>query len=330
MNSSALIVESRRSTATPFWKIAGGKTKLLPVLRRYLREPFERYFEPFVGGGSVALDLIARSGTVSRASDADASHRSVLTKRFFLSDANANLIALYSEIRDNVEELFDRLARYPEVRDERLYYAERLLWNEAPVGTPERDDATIRAARMLYLNRSCFNGLWRERKDGGMNVPFGRYAGPLTFDRANLRLVAQALRSANLCSGDFERPLAGAQRGDLVYLDPPYAPVSKETASFVSYSQGGFSWEDQARLCEHAKQAAARGATVVASNSASPAIREMWRDAGFAAEQISAARSVGASGDSRGFVQEMIFHSRGALPKAGPQPGHIGSTPGES
>src|SRR5579872_6726817 len=190
----------------PFLKWAGGKRQLLPDLAYHLPKSFNRYFEPFVGGG--ALFFYLREKGIGLAT---------------IGDANARLMRTYEGVRDNVEGVIRTLQQMP--YNEKFYYKTRAQDCDAfdPFGM---------AAWFIYINRAGFNGLYRVNKAGKVNVPFGRYTNPTICDVEGLTEASKALRGVKLLTGDFEKIVAGAKRGDLVYFDPPYVPVS-QTADFT-------------------------------------------------------------------------------------------------
>src|SRR5205814_2284857 len=209
---------AERRPATPFRKWAGGTTSLLTELLKHVPPRLRRYHEPFVGGGALFFATAPR--------------------RAVLSDSNAELIHCWQQVRDDVYGVLDALA-------EHVY--ERSHFERVRALDPLRLAPTDRAARFIYLNKTCFNGLWRVNRSGRFNVPFGRYKNPRFADPSTLIAASHALRGVEIRCAPFEDALAKAAPGDFVYLDPPYDPVSP-TASFASYTAGGFNWEDQRRL----------------------------------------------------------------------------------
>lgn len=258
----------------PFLKWAGGKTQLLPDIFKRFPQVFRRYHEPFLGGGAVFFNL-----GPSRAS---------------LSDINADLVAAYTAIRDNVESVIEELRHHKASEDH--YYQVRALQTEGMA-------VAQNAARTIFLNRTCFNGLYRVNKKGQFNVPFGKNANPTICNADNLRLVSLVLQNVDIQHRDAFAAGAKVQKGDLVYFDPPYDPVSK-TASFTSYAKGGFGHEEQERLAHLFGQLANRGASVVLSNSDTPFIRELYKD--FRVERVFARRAINSRADRRGQVSEVL------------------------
>lgn len=285
MLGRAIEIGDNRRVATPFVKWAGGKARLVPLLARRLGAPFARYHEPFIGGGAVFFGLEER-GAVGRAA---------------LSDLNEWLIGAYTVVRDDVDALVDRLrplqARYHAAGQQeraQLYYAVRA---ERPAGRVER------AAWLLFLNKTCYNGLFRVNRAGGFNVPHGRYAMPAILDEANLRACSRALANVELAVRDFEASCEAAAPGDLVYLDPPYQPLSP-TSSFTHYTRAEFGEPEQRRLAAAFDRLTARDVAAVLSNSAHPLIEALY--AGYEIERVPMARSINSVGGSRGPVDELF------------------------
>jgi DNA adenine methylase len=266
--------------ARPFVKWAGGKRQLLPELLSRVPENFHRYHEPFVGGGALffALSHLGR----------------LASQRARLADINTDLINAYQVVRDRVETLIVLLSQFH--NEESFYY-------EVRAQDPRNLDPVARAARLLYLNKTCFNGLFRENRQGRFNVPFGHYRDPQFLRENDLRAASRALRGVAIEQAGFEELLTEVKPGDFVYCDPPYAPVSR-TAAFVSYSAGGFDRAAQARLADVVRKLADRGASVLLSNSAVPLTRELYQD--FHLEEVQAARAINSRGDRRGKVAELL------------------------
>jgi DNA adenine methylase len=265
--------------AHPFLKWVGGKGQLLEQFRELLPTSFERYFEPFLGGGAVFFSL-APSKAV-------------------LSDVNCELVDCYRAIRDSVDDVIEALGAH---RYEKEHYYEVRSLDPASLALPER------AARTVFLNRSGYNGLYRVNQSGAFNVPFGRYSNPRLCDPANLRACSRALEGVEVFSGEFTDGVKGARRGDFVYFDPPYVPVST-TANFTSYAAGQFGWAEQQRLADLFARLAHRGVLVMLSNSDTPAVRELYR--AYRIDRVVAARSVNSNPERRGKVAEVVVRSFG-------------------
>jgi DNA adenine methylase len=280
--------EGHRESPRPFVKWVGGKTQLLSDLIALAPRQFHAYHEPFTGGGALFFALV-RLGRIEK-------------KQARLTDINRELIATYLALRDEVEAVIEELSRHEHDRDH--YYRVRAQ-------DPWRLSSAERAARLIFLNRTGFNGLYRVNRRGEFNVPFGRYENPRICDEDNLRAVSAALSRAEIEHRPFEGVLEQARAGDLVYFDPPYVPLSA-TASFVSYAQNGFDLAAQERLADVFEQLADRGVFVMLSNSDTDWVRERY--ARFDQVRVSARRNVNSKASSRGPIGELIVVSgrRGA------------------
>lgn len=264
---------------TPVVKWPGGKTKLLPELLTRMPAQFGRYYEPFAGGAALFFR--------------------VAPERAVLGDANADLIGLYRAIVENVDDVVRLLDQHREVHSVAHFYSTRELWNAR-----QSKNAAWKAATFVYLNRTCFNGLWRVNRAGEFNVPIGKYADPLAGVAERIRAAAPELARAELRVGDYRETLLDAQAGDFVYLDPPYDPVSK-TANFTAYSGSVFTAEDQARLAEMVRMLIAGGVQVMASNSDTPYVRKLY--AGLRIDSVECARSINSNAAKRGKVGEVLI-----------------------
>ena len=265
----------------PFLKWAGGKGQLLGELMARVDSAgqYGRYHEPFVGGGALFFEAV-RTGRLRR--------------NAALSDSNPNLIDAYWGVKKDVEGLIGLLLKHKSRHSKEYYY-------EVRENVPE--DRLERAARIIYLNKTCYNGLYRENRKGAFNVPCGRYRDPTICDEENLRAVAKALGGARIERRHFAKVLDRAQPGDLVYFDPPYHPASK-TASFTSYEKNGFGEGSQRQLADVFRQLDRMGVKLILSNSMTPLVRELY--APFNIEQVFANRSVNSRADRRGKVREAL------------------------
>jgi len=266
--------------AKPFVKWAGGKRQLLDELTTDLPD-FEDYHEPFLGGGAMFFRLEAM-GKVKKA---------------HLSDSNAELINTYEVIKTEIFELMSELSAPGYANNETAYYKMR---SSKPASKVER------AARFIYLNKTAFNGLYRVNSKGGFNVPFGKYDNPKILDSHNLLLVHRALQKDELYCGDFDIVLKNARRGDLVYFDPPYFPISK-TSNFTGYTKDGFFEKEQEKLLRTFKTLDSRGCYVLLSNSNSELIADMYAE--FELEIVHANRMINCKGDKRGKIEELIVRN---------------------
>jgi DNA adenine methylase len=267
------------TVARPFLKWAGGKTALLPEILPRLPKKIGTYYEPFVGGGAVFFALAAER-----------------FERAVLGDANENLIETYFSIKEDLGMVIPLLKLHARKHSEEYFYKVRA------------NPGQYIAARMIYLNKTCFNGLYRVNKKGEFNVPFGKYTNPTICDEENLRAVSAVLYKVEFFPGDFEVTVQDAEKGDAVYFDPPYAPLS-ETANFTTYTAGGFGFDHQIRLRDVAKRLITRGVHVLLSNSDTPLVRDLYKK-GFKIEEVQAPRRVNSKGGKRGNVGELLISGR--------------------
>ncbi|MCX7838440.1 MAG: DNA adenine methylase [Anaerolineae bacterium] len=265
----------------PFLKWAGGKTQLVDELLQHMPAYFINYHEPFVGGGAFFFKLY-RAGKIHHAT---------------ISDINAELIDTYIAIRDHVSDVIRLLGSFPHDKD--FYYRLRAQ-------NPFELDLPQRAARMIYLNKTGYNGLYRVNRQGQFNVPFGRYKSPQYCDKENLYAVSQALRHIKIICAPFETVLERAQPGDLVYFDPPYVPLSP-TSNFTSYHANGFSVEDQKRLRDVCIELTKQNVNVMVSNSNVSTIRALYTSSQFIIDEVQANRAINCNGERRGKLTELII-----------------------
>lgn len=272
----------------PFLKWAGGKAKLAPEIVRSAPPTFRAYHEPFLGAGAVFFAL-GNTGIVREA---------------FLGDANADLIACYEAVRDDTDALIgtlEVLAADYRARDlegrAALYYEKR----SAAATTPLE-----RAARFIFLNRTCYNGLYRVNRSGQFNVPHGRYKNPRIVDAEALRATAAALAGVELRAGDFEDACARAEPGDFVYLDPPYQPLSL-TSNFTNYTRAAFDGAGQERLRDAFEELTVRGVAAMLSNSAHPVIKELYPDSKYTTREVPMSRSINSVGSGRTAIPEYLI-----------------------
>jgi DNA adenine methylase len=272
----------RNETARPFLKWAGGKTQLLAQFEALYpqRSQVVRYLEPFVGSAAVFFQI----------------RRFFEPEAIILADFNAELINAYRAIQQDVEKVIRLLARYKKAHGEEHYYRLRAL-------QPEGRTPAESAARMIYLNKTCFNGLYRVNARGGFNVPIGRYDDPPILDASNLRAVSRTLQGVELRESHFRDTLKYARSGDFIYFDPPYQPLST-TALFTSYTRNSFGMKDQEELAAVFRQLSERGCRVMLSNSDTPLIRRLYR--GFDLHTVDARRSINSNGKRRGTIPEIV------------------------
>lgn len=264
----------------PFLKWAGGKTQLADALLEHMPLVFNVYHEPFVGSGALFFRL----------------YREQKIRRAVLSDLNAELIDTYLAIRDDVSEVIRLLSEFPYNRE--FYYAvrEKDSWQ---LSLPER------AARMIYLNKTGYNGLYRVNRQGKFNVPFGRYKSPKYLDQENLLAVSQALQEVDILCLSFETVLDRVGPGDWVYFDPPYVPLSR-TANFTSYNANGFELSDQEHLRDVCVELSKNKVHVTLSNSDTEIIRSLYDLPYFTIDEVLANRAINCNGAKRGKVTELV------------------------
>lgn len=290
---SAIVSAPSAVVAHPFIKWAGGKTQLLPELRKRASRDFSHYREPFLGGAAFFFDIAASDPRVWEHNAAE--HKPWAT----LSDSNEWLVATYRAIRDNVAGVITYLKEYEaeyRKRGAEFFYEVR---KRQPVLPADQ------AAAFIFLNKTGFNGLFRVNKDGGFNVPHGkRSSPPLICDAENLYAVSYVLQHVAIQSGDFTSLEREAQEGDFVYFDPPYWPASV-SADFTAYTREPFGPAEQETLRDLALSLKKRGVAVLLSNADVPPIRALYKD--FTIEQVQVRRNINSNASKRGSVAEVII-----------------------
>ena len=275
-------VKLKHYNLQPFTKWTGGKRQLLGELRSYMPETYGRYFEPFVGGGALFFDLAPEKAVIN--------------------DFNEELINTYLQIKNNPAELIDLLIKHKE-NNSKDYYLE--LRSADRDGRISRMTGVERAARILYMLRVDFNGLYRVNSKNQFNVPYGRYKNPKIVDVDLLHQISDYLNEndVEILQTDFADAVEDAQTGDFVYFDPPYIPLN-ETSSFTSYTHEGFSYEEQIRLRDTFKELTECGVYAMLSNSSSHLVEELYQE--FNIHYVEATRTNGAKSSSRGKISEII------------------------
>lgn len=273
----------------PFLKWAGGKRQLLPEIIKSLPNPKltskHTYYEPFIGGGALLFELQPSKAVIN--------------------DSNKELINCYQVIKDSLDELMEELRKDKYNNSETSYYDMRDLDRSKKYA---KLSAVEKAARIIYLNKTCYNGLFRVNSQGQFNVPFGRYKNPNFLDDAVLRAVNKYLISTEITMSnlDFAKAIEGAKKGDFVYLDPPYDPVS-ETASFTGYDVNGFNRDEQERLKKVFDDLTQRGCKVMMSNSCTDFILDLYKDYQDTVKKVRATRSINSNALKRGMVDEVLI-----------------------
>lgn len=270
--------------AKPFVKWAGGKTQLLPQLARFYppKGSVDRYIEPFLGSGAVYFHVKAM----------------VEPRRAVLWDNNRELIDAFTAVRDQVGSVIKLLVKYRKQHSKDFFLAMREKRPQSIAST---------AARLIYLNKTCFNGLYRVNSRGVFNVPFGRYANPGLYNEESLRQASVALAGARVESEDFRLLELEAKAGDFIYFDPPYHPRSK-TSYFTAYTRDLFGQAEQEKLAALYRKLDRKGCLLMLSNSDTPLIRELYKD--FDIREVSARRNINAKVAGRGAICELVVLNR--------------------
>ncbi|HIH45851.1 MAG TPA: DNA adenine methylase [Candidatus Nitrosotenuis sp.] len=269
----------------PFVKWAGGKRQLIQTIDKYIPDEFGTYFEPFLGGGAVLFHLLSQNPKM----------------KCKVSDLNSDLILAYVTIRDRLDDLLKSLENHSKnysKNPDSYYYAIR---------ASEPKNQIDKVSRLLFLNRTCFNGLYRVNSKGKFNVPLGRYSNPNIVNEENLTSVSHALQSKNIminCS-DFSAVLSDSRKGDFVYFDPPYQPMS-ETANFTSYTNRDFTYKDLENLVKIAAKLSDRGCRVLLSNSNSKEVKEVFSK-DWKLVEVRANRSINSDSTRRTGQKELLI-----------------------
>ena len=272
--------------AAPVVKWVGGKRQLLPQILPLIPKRMTAYCEPFLGGGAVLFALQPR--------------------RALVNDLNQDLITVYRVIREDADALIDHLSRHENTPE--YFYRIRDLDRDKDAYAALSD--VEKASRLLYLNKTCYNGLFRVNASGAFNSPYGHYRRPNIVNEQTIRGVSRYFNSCDITffSGDFASVLEQVPKGGFVYLDPPYDPVS-DTASFTGYNRGGFGREEQVRLKECCDALTARGVKFLLSNSATPFIRELYGS--YRVSIVQARRAVNSVASRRGAIEEVLVRNYG-------------------
>lgn len=272
---------NRSSAVKPFLKWAGGKSQLLAQFEPLLPASIKGYHEPFMGSAALFFYLC----NVNR-----------LPRRARLADSNSELVNTFTVLRDHPDDLIARLAHHKRRHSQSHYYIVRAqAWSSL--------SPLERAARFIYLNKTCYNGLYRVNRSGQFNVPFGSYKNPSIFSEPGLRQASECLQRAELQEAPFQAVTSVARRGDFVYFDPPYHPLSK-TANFTSYTAAEFGEAQQRELAEVFKTLHRKGCKVMLSNSWTPLILDLYQ--GFTLLPVLASRAINSNGAGRGRIKEAV------------------------
>lgn len=276
---------SKNELVKPILKWVGGKRQLLPEIEKYIPKGYSTYYEPFLGGAAVLLNEQPRKAVVN--------------------DYNEELINTYKVVRDNVNELIEELKVHDE-KNSKEYFYEIREWDRLP-GYEERSDVEI-AGRFLFLNKTCFNGLYRVNSAGEFNTPYGRYKNPNIINEIGLRALHNYFNEADITfkTGDFEDAVKYIRKGSFVYADPPYQPIST-TSNYTGYTSGGFGEDDQVRLKKMCDGLDKRGVKFLLSNSNVPFITDLYKD--YKIEIVGANRAINSNGKKRGKVEEVLIRN---------------------
>ena len=268
----------------PFVKWAGGKRQILDKLIKYVPEDFNTYYEPFVGGGALFFELSPKNAVIN--------------------DSNEELINVFRCIKDEekLTKMCNELNHHEANHSEEYYYKIRNI--DRDKNKFNRISDYKRAARTIYLNKACFNGLYRVNSKGEFNVPFGKKLKVNTYEGQNIGIIHAYLNFNNIkiLSIDFEEAVKDAKEGDFIYFDPPY---DSDTSTFNSYTEDGFSKDEQIRLSNVFKNLSDRGCYVMLSNHNTVLINELYKD--FYIHKITAKRNINSNGKKRGKVEEVII-----------------------
>jgi DNA adenine methylase len=273
----------------PFIKWAGGKRQLIPELLEHIPKSFNNYFEPFLGGGALFFELY-NLGILKG-------------KKVYLSDINEELINAYKVIRDYPNELIKLLKEFKAKHNKEFYYQIRELDRNENY---KNLDTITKAARFIYLNKTCFNGLYRVNKKGFFNVPMGKYKDPKIVDEENIRAVSYALKDVILKTCDYKESLKFTNENDFIYLDPPYYPLT-DTANFTSYSQNNFLENEQIELFETFKNLNNKNCYILESNSDTEFIKNLYKE--FYVKEVFANRAINSKATKRGKITELLIRN---------------------
>ena len=274
----AVVLEQLKNEIYPIVKWVGGKRQLMFELLKNMPKSYNRYFEPFIGGGALFFELQPENA--------------------YISDMNEELINLYSVVRDNVYELIEDLCKH-EVSKE--YFLE--IRNIDRTEKYAKLSSIERASRFIYLNRTCFNGMYRVNSQGQFNVPFGHYKNPRIIDESNLLNCSKLLNKTEIKCADFSEILTKVQKDDFVYFDPPYVPLN-ETSSFTSYTKDGFDIDMQFKLRDVCDELDSMGVKFMLSNSDTKLVNELY--ANYEIKKVFASRQINANADGRGKITEVL------------------------
>lgn len=293
--------------AKPFVKWVGGKSQLLEEIREKYPSKIEKYCEPFVGGGAVLFDVLSH----------------FQPKEVLINDINKELINTYSQIKNNCKGMMAQLSKIQSIyknhsleENKKFFYLKRARYNELKVTSNETENLE-KAVLFIFLNKTCFNGLYRVNSKGLFNVPFNNAKNPLLCDEENLRACSKLLQNVEMQVGDYKQCKSFISTGTFVYIDPPYRPLT-QTAAFTSYSENGFSDKEQIELGNFITEISNNGAMVVASNSDPKNANKddtFFDDlySHFEIERVSASRMINSNAKKRGAINELLISNSTSL-----------------
>ena len=277
----AVVLEKLQQETYPIVKWVGGKRQLMFELLKNMPENYNRYFEPFIGGGALFFELQPDNA--------------------YISDMNEELINLYKVVRDNVDELVADLQKHDISKE---YFME--IRNIDRTEEYKNWSNIQKASRFIYLNRTCFNGMYRVNSKGEFNVPFGHYKNPRILDENNLINCSNLLQKTEIKHADFSEILKKIKKGDFVYFDPPYVPLS-ETSSFTSYTKDGFDIDMQFKLRDVCDELDSIGVKFLLSNSDTKLVNELYEN--YNIKKVFASRQINANADGRGKITEVLVRN---------------------
>lgn len=271
----------------PILKWVGGKRQLLSEIMPLIPKNYSTYVEPFVGGAAVLFEL--------------------QPKKAIINDYNNELINVYEVIRDYPEDLIEELKYHNENNNSDYFYKVRSMDREQEYKNLSK---VKKAARIIYLNKTCYNGLYRVNSAGQFNSPYGKYVNPKIVDITTIRAVSKFFNQnkINICNSDYKDVLKGLRKGAFVYLDPPYMPISS-SSSFTGYTEGGFSYTQQKELKEQCDKLKKKGIPFLQSNSDCIEIRELYSE--YKILTVKAKRNINSRGNSRGEINEVLIYYGG-------------------
>jgi len=279
----SLLVEYMSRFYNPaFLKWAGGKTQMLSQYATLYPKEFNNYFEPFLGSGAVFFHV----------------KQKFKPKKCFLSDVNEDLINTFKAVKEQPEALIKLLKEHKAKDNSREYFnQQRERFNTLKSGLEK-------ASIFIYLNKTCFNGLYRVNSNGKFNVPFGKYPNPAILQEEKIRKASKLLQDVNISESNFSEVIKEAKEGDFIYFDPPYFPLSK-TSSFTSYQKGVFLENEQIELARVFRELHNKGCFVMLSNSDTPFIHQLYQ--GFTITPVKARRAINCIGAKRGKINEIVI-----------------------